>query len=102
MDLSTTYLGLTLRNPFVAGPSPLTDRVETIRLLEDAGIAAIVLPPLFEEQLSSDQMALFDSIDTPAESFAEALSYFAETEKAIVEPEAHIARLAEVKKRTDV
>ncbi len=102
MDLTTTYLGLTLRNPFVAGPSLLTDRIETIKLLEDAGIAAIILPPLFEEQLSSEQMALFDSIDTPAESFAEALSYFAETEKAIVEPEAQIARLAEVKKRTDV
>lgn len=102
MDLTTKYLGLTLRNPFVAGPSLLTDRIETIKLLENAGIAAIVLPPLFEEQLSSDQMALFDSIDTPAESFAEALSYFAETEKAIVEPEAHIARLAEVKKRTDI
>ena len=76
MDLSTTYLGLTLPNPFIAGPSPLTDRLDTIKLLEDAGIAAIVLPPLFEEQLSSEQMALFDSIDTPAESFAEALSYY--------------------------
>ena len=102
MDLTTTYLGLTLRNPFVAGPSPLTDRLDTIKLLEDAGIGAIVLPPMFEEQLSSDQMALFDSIDTPAESFAEALSYFAETEKAIVEPEAQRARLAEVKKLTNV
>jgi dihydroorotate dehydrogenase (fumarate) len=102
MDLSTTYLGLTLRNPFVAGPSPLTDRLDTIKLLEDAGIAAIVLPPLFEEELSSEQMALFDSIDTPAESFAEALSYFAEQESAGVEPEAHIARLAEVKKLTNV
>ena len=102
MDLTTTYLGLKLRNPFVAGPSPLTDRPDTIRLLDDAGIAAIVLPPLFEEQLSSDQMALFDSIDTPAESFAEALSYFAEQESAIVEPESQIAHLAEVKKLTNV
>jgi len=102
MDLTTTYLGLKLRNPFVAGPSTLTDRIDTIKLLEDAGIGAIVLPPLFEEQLSSDQMALFDSIDTPAESFAEALSYFAEPEHAIVEEEAYMARLAEVKKLTNV
>jgi dihydroorotate dehydrogenase (fumarate) len=102
MDLTTTYLGLTLRNPFVAGPSPLTDRLDTIKLLEDAGIAAIVLPPLFEEELTSEQMALFNSIDTPAESFPEALSYFAEPEKAIVEPEAQIARLVEVKKHTSV
>ena len=49
MDLSTTYLGLSLPNPFIAGPSPLTDRLDTIKRLEDAGIAAIVLPPLFEE-----------------------------------------------------
>jgi dihydroorotate dehydrogenase (fumarate) len=71
-------------------------------LLEDAGIAAIVLPPLFEEQLSSEQMALFDSIETPAESFPEALSYFAEQEHVIVAPETHIERLAEVKKHTEV
>ncbi len=102
MDLTTTYLGLPLRNPFVAGPSPLTDRFDTIRLLEAAGIAAIVLPPLFEEQLSDEQMALFQSIDTPAESFPEALSYFAEQDHAIVESEAYIARLAEVKKHTNV
>jgi len=102
MDLTTKYLGLTLRNPFVAGPSPLTDSFDTIKCLEDSGIAAIVLPTLFEEQLSAEQMALFDSIDTPAESFPEALSYFAEQEHSIVEPEAHIERLAEVKKRTEV
>ncbi len=102
MDLTTTYLGLTLRNPFVAGPSQLTDSLDTIRHLEEAGIAAIVLPPLFEEQLLDDQMALFHSIDTPAESFPEALSYFAEQEHAIGESEAYIAHLAEVKESTDV
>lgn len=102
MDLTTTYLGLKLRNPFVAGPSPLTDSLDAIRQLEEAGIAAIVLPPLFEEQLLDDQMALFNSIDTPAESFPEALSYFAEQEHAIGEPEAYIAHLAEVKEHTDV
>jgi dihydroorotate dehydrogenase (fumarate) len=102
MDLSTTYLGLALSNPFVAGPSPLTVRIDTIKRLEEAGIAAIVLPPLFEEQLMSDEMALFDSIDTPAESFPEALSYFAEPESAIVEAEAYMAHIAEVKKQTSV
>jgi len=102
MDISTTYLGLSLRNPFVAGPSLLTDRLDTIKRLEDAGIAAIVLPPLFEEQLSNEQMALFHLIDTPAESFPEALSYFVEPAQAIIEPESYIARLAEVKKHTDI
>ena len=102
MDLSTTYLGLSLSNPFVAGPSPLTLRLDTIKRLEDSGVAAIVLPPLFEEQLMSDEMALFDSIDTPAQSFPEALSYFAEPERAIVEAESYMAHIADVKKHTNV
>lgn len=102
MDLSMKYLGLSLRNPFIAGPSPLTDRFDTIRLLEAAGIAAIVLPPLFEEQMSDEQMAMFQSIDAPAESFPEALSYFAEPEKAVIESEAYMTRLVEVKRHTDV
>jgi len=102
MDLSTTYLGLSLSNPFVAGPSPLTMRLDTIKRLEESGVAAIVLPPLFEEQLMSDEMALFDSIDTPAQSFPEALSYFAEPERAIVEAEAYMAHIADVKRHTSV
>jgi dihydroorotate dehydrogenase (fumarate) len=102
MDLSTTYLGLSLPNPFIAGPSPLTDRFDTIQRLEDAGIAAIVLPALFEEQLQSDQMALSQSIDTPAESFAEALSYFVEPERAIVDAEAYMTHISAVKKRVGV
>ena len=102
MDLSTTYLGLPLSNPFVAGPSPLTMRLDTIKRLEESGVAAIVLPPLFEEQLMSDEMALFDSIDTPAQSFPEALSYFAEPERAIVEAEAYMAHIADVKRHTSV
>jgi dihydroorotate dehydrogenase (fumarate) len=102
MDLSTTYLGLSLPNPFVAGPSPLTDRLDTIERLEDAGIAAIITPPLFEERLQSEQMALFHSMDTPADSFPEALSYFVEPKRAIVESEAQVAHLAEVKRHTRV
>ena len=102
MDISTTYLGLSLSNPFVAGPSPLTHRLDTVQRLEEAGIAAVVLPPMFEEQLMSEQMALFHSIDTPAESFAEALSYFAEPGQAIVEADTYMEHIADVKKHTSV
>ena len=102
MDLSTIYLGLKLPNPFIAGPSPLTNRPDTIKRLEDAGIAAIVLPPLFEEQIQADQMALFQSIDTPALSFPEALSYFAETEDAISGAEGYMSRIAEAKRHVKV
>ena len=102
MDLTTTFLGLSLANPLVAGASPFTARLDTIKRLEDAGISAVVLPPLFEEQLMSDEMAFFNSIDTPAESFPEALSYFAEPERAIVEAESYMAHIAEVKKHIKV
>jgi len=102
MDLSTKYLGLALSNPFVAGPSPFTVHLDTIKRLEEAGIAAIVLPPLFEEQLQSDQMSLFNATDTPAESFPEALSYFVEPERAIVEAETYMAHLSDVKEHTGV
>jgi dihydroorotate dehydrogenase (fumarate) len=102
MDLSTTYLGLSLANPFVAGPSPLTQRLETIKMLEEAGISAIVLPPLFEEQLLIEQMALFHSIDIPAESFPEALSYFVELERSIAAPDSYLSHIADVKKQIRV
>ena len=102
MDLSTLYLGLKLPNPFIAGPSPLTNRLDTIRRLEDSGVAAIVLPPLFEEQLEAEQMALFRSMDTPALSFPEALTYFAETEDAVMGAEGYMSHLAEVKRHVGV
>ena len=102
MDLSTMYLGLKLPNPFIAGPSPLTSRLDAVKRLEDAGIAAIVLPPLFEEQLQDEQMALFHSIDAPAESFPEALSYFAEPESAIMDAEGYMSRLGDVKRHVNV
>ena len=49
MDLSTTYLGLSLKNPIVVSPSPISEKLDSIRKLEDAGAAAIVLHSLFEE-----------------------------------------------------
>ena len=52
MDLTTTYLGRTLPHPFMPGASPLADEIDTVRRLEDAGAAAIVLRSLFEEQIT--------------------------------------------------
>src|SRR6478752_6373460 len=51
MDLRTTYLGLPLKNPLIASASPLTQDIDSIRRLEDAGAAAVVLPSIFEEQI---------------------------------------------------
>ena len=59
MSLETTYLGLRLPHPFIAGASPLVDDLDTVRRLEDAGAAAIVMNSLFEEQITHLQMATF-------------------------------------------
>ena len=53
-DLTTQYLGLTLKSPLVASACPVTESVSNIRELEDAGVGAVVLPSLFEEQLEMD------------------------------------------------
>ena len=58
MDLTTTYLGLKLKNPLVASASPLSEKVETIRKLETAGIAAVVMYSLFEEQIIHESLEL--------------------------------------------
>jgi dihydroorotate dehydrogenase (fumarate) len=55
MDLTTTYLGLSLKNPLVASASPLTRDIDNIRRLEDAGAAAVVLPSIFEEQIRREE-----------------------------------------------
>jgi dihydroorotate dehydrogenase (fumarate) len=79
-DLRTRYLGLELRNPLVAAASPFTGKVENLRRLEDAGIAAAVLPSLFEEQIVHEEMQEFEYYEDPSHSFFEALTYFPEVE----------------------
>ena len=76
MDLSTRYLGLELRNPLVASASPLSGTVSGIQRLADAGLGAVVLPSLFEEDLRQEVARSAARADAGAESFAESLSYF--------------------------
>jgi len=78
MDLSTTYLGLHLPHPLMPGSSPLADDLDTVRRLEDAGAAAIVMRSLFEEQIVGEELATYDAHEVPSESYAEALSYLPE------------------------
>jgi dihydroorotate dehydrogenase (fumarate) len=75
-DLSTTYMGLELRNPLVASPSPMSHDLDGIRRLANGGVAAIVLFSLFEEQLRERAARTFRLVDDHAESFPEALDYF--------------------------
>jgi len=93
MDLSTRYLGLTLRNPLVASASPLSNSVDGVKRLADAGVGAVVLYSLFEEQLRREAAENARLAEAGTEVFAEALSYFpaeaeeeAEEEGAADEP----------------
>ena len=76
MDLTTRYLGLTLKNPLIASASPLGFELGGIRQLEDSGAAAIVLPSIFEEQIDQEADEVERLIDARTNSYAEALSYF--------------------------
>jgi dihydroorotate dehydrogenase (fumarate) len=80
MDLSTTYLGFELPHPLMPGSSPLADDLDSVRRLEDAGAAAIVLRSLFEEQIVGDELAAYRAHSGPSDSPAEAASYLPEPE----------------------
>jgi len=75
MDVTTTYLGLNLKNPLVASASPLTEDLGNIRKMEDAGAAAVVLHSLFEEQIDLESHELDRFLGAGTESFPESLSY---------------------------
>jgi dihydroorotate dehydrogenase (fumarate) len=102
MDLSTTYLGLSLRNPLVAGASPLSDNLDTVRRLEDGGAAAIVLRSLFEEQISREQVAHFVHTERHGESFAEAMTYFPSPENFVFGPDEYLSHLRGVKQAVGI
>ena len=75
-DLTTKYLGLTLRSPIVASAGPVTREVDLIRRLVDAGASAIVLPSLFEEEIIQEEVQLIAAVEAGTNRFAEALDYF--------------------------
>ena len=102
MDLSTSYLGLKLKNPIVASASPLSKNMDTMRRLEDAGVAAIVMYSLFEEQIEHESESLEHYKSYGTESFAEALSYFPDSGDYHLEPEEYVELLAEAASKLSV
>jgi dihydroorotate dehydrogenase (fumarate) len=102
MDLSTSYLGLTLTHPFMPGASPLTENLDGVRRLEDAGAPAIVLFSLFEEQLVGEEMATRNAVDAPAESYAEATSYFPDAEDFRLGPDDYLDHVRRAKEAVGV
>jgi len=97
MDLSTTYLGLKLAHPLMPGASPLAADLDSVRRLEDAGAAAIVLHSLFEEQITAEQDASLAHVDAHAESFAEATSYFPRPEAYRLGPHDYLEQIGKIK-----
>ncbi len=98
MDLSTKYLGLKLRTPLVPSASPLSEEIDGIKQMEDAGASAVVLYSLFEEQLRQDREELDHHLEHGTYSFAEALTYFPEPEEFRLGPEEYLEHIAKAKK----
>jgi len=96
--LRTRYLGLELRSPLVASASPLTGELDGLRRLQDAGAAAAVLPSLFEEQLTHDQVELDRLLETTSEHVGEAQSYFPELEDYDTGPSTYLQRIEQAKR----
>jgi dihydroorotate dehydrogenase (fumarate) len=98
MDLTTKYLGLKLRTPLVVAASPLSEDIDKIKRMEDAGAAAVVVYSLFEEQLRQDRVELARNLEQGTESFAEALTYFPEPEAFHLGPEEYLKHISNAKK----
>ncbi len=102
MDLSTPYMGIDLRNPLVASPSPLSRTVDGVRRLADAGAGAVVLYSLFEEQLRREAEQNARLVDAGTESFAESLSYFPREVEREVGPARYLSLLERAVHAVDV
>ena len=102
MDLTTNYLGLKLRTPLVVSASPLSEEIDNIKRMADAGASAVVLYSIFEEQLRQDRLELNRNLENGTNSFAEALTYFPEPKEFRLGPEEYLKHIAAAKKATKI
>ncbi len=102
MDLSTTYLGKKLRTPLVLSASPLTEDIDNIKRLEDAGVSAVVLHSLFEEQIRNETHELAHHLSYGTESHAEALTYFPEPDSFCFQTEEYLDHIQKAKECVDI
>jgi dihydroorotate dehydrogenase (fumarate) len=102
MDLSTTYLGLALKNPLVPSASPLSRSIDHIRRMEDEGAAAVVMYSLFEEQITHESRQLHHYLDYSAESFAEALTYFPDLDHYNIGPDEYMNLVSRAKQAVNI
>ncbi len=101
-ELKTKYLGLELKNPILASASPLSDTLEGMQQLEEAGVSAIVMSSLFEEQIENEAHALDFYLSFGTESYSESLTYFPENMNFDIGPQRHLDLLKEAKQKIKV
>ncbi len=102
VDLSTVYMGLALKNPIVPSASPLSADLDTVKRMEDAGAAAVVLPSLFEEQVEFEAESLAHFLEHGTYSFAEALTYFPPLHEYRRGPEEYVEHIRRCKEAVDI
>ncbi len=102
MDLTTNYLGLTLKNPIMPGASPMAGDMGMVRRLEDAGASAIVMYSLFEEQLVKDEMAAQKHVISHQESNMESLSYTSGATEYRFGPDAYLEQIRKIRSAVNV
>lgn len=102
MDLSTFYLGKRLKNPLVPSASPLSRNIDSMKRLEDAGAAAIVMYSLFEEQIEHEAFEIEHYLSYGTQSFAEALTYFPEAKEYNLEPDQYLELLRKASESMEI
>lgn len=102
MDLTTTYLGLNLKNPLVPSSSPLSRNLGTLKRMEDSGAAAIVFHSLFEEQITLESHNLNHYLTQGVESFPEALTYFPEASEYETGPDEYLEHIQKAKDSLEI
>ena len=102
IDLSTSYLGRKLRTPLVASASPLSQEIDNIRRLEDAGASAVVLYSLFEEQLRQEMFELEHHLNAGTESFAESLTFLPQAGEFRLGPEGYLNHIRKAKEAVSI
>jgi len=102
MKLSTTYLGLELKNPIISSAGPLSEKIDNIKFMEDSGAAAVVLYSLFEEEIEHDTMELYHHISFHEESHAEAIDYFPQPYDFKIGPDEYLNHIRKAKAAVDI
>lgn len=102
MDLSTTYLGFELPHPLIPGASPLSDDMDMVRRLEDAGAPLIQMSSLFEEEIQREHAMLDDVLATTTNMFAEALDFMPQPDRFVIGPEAYLEKVRRIKQAVSV